>query len=166
MKLLLFVLATIQISPSAQVVQTRTFQIMAPQGWVVADTGGLIWLNHSTGASVMVLRSRQTEKLDSFARRGAERIMSPLGFAKFDEPRRFTGNGEEWVQYEIRGNRLSERRRILYRAVRRKSGLIEFVYENSEDRFDVLLTEAQTIASSVQEIPEAPTRGRATRPIR
>ncbi|PYS07369.1 MAG: hypothetical protein DMG12_00760 [Acidobacteria bacterium] len=37
MKLLLFVLATIQISPSAQVVQTRTFQIMAPQGWVVAD---------------------------------------------------------------------------------------------------------------------------------
>ena len=161
MKLLLFVLATIQISPSAQVVQTRTFQIMAPQGWVVADTAGLIWLNHSTGASVMVLRSRQTEKLDSFARRGAERIMSPL-----DEPRRFTGNGEEWVQYEIRGNRLSERRRILYRAVRRKSGLIEFVYENSEDRFDVLLTEAQTIASSVQEIPEAPTRGRATRPIR
>jgi hypothetical protein len=166
MKLFLVILATIQVSQPAQPVRTRTFQIMAPQGWVVAETGAFIWLNHSTGASVMVIRSSQTEKLDGFARRGVERIMAPLGFAKFEEPRRFAGNGEEWVQYEIRGNRLSEHRRILYRAVLRKGGLIEFVYENSDDRFDVLLTEAQAIASSVQEIPEAPARRRATRPIR
>jgi len=165
MNLLFFVLVAIQIPQSPQLVRTRAFQIMAPQGWVVVDTGGAILLNHATGASVMVVKLRQTENLESFARRSAERIMAPLGFAKLREPRRFAGNGEEWVQYEIFGNRLTERRRILYRALLRKSGIVEFMYENSEDRFDVLLTEAQAIASSLEEIPEPPRRGRATRPL-
>ena len=75
--------------------------------------------------------------------------MRPLGFAKLGEPRHFQDSDEEWIQYEIRGNRLSERRRILYRATRRKTAVFEIVYENSEDRFDVLLTEAQSLAASI-----------------
>ena len=89
--------------------------------------------------------------------------MTPLGFAKLGEPRHFKGATEEWVQYEIRGNRLTDHRRILYRAVRRGSGFFELVYENSEDRFDVLLTETQEIASSLQAIIEAPPPRRVRR---
>ena len=163
MKLFLFLLALIQLPQSAQLVRSRTFQIMAPQGWVVVTTGGGILLNHVTGASVLVNKFRQRENLDSFARRSAERIMAPLGFAKLQEPRRFAGNGEQWVQYEIRGNRLSDHRRILYRALMRKREMIEFIYENSEERFDLLMTEAQAIASSLQDLPEPPSGGRRTR---
>ena len=82
--------------------------------------------------------------------------MTPLGFAKLSEPQHFKGTNEEWVQYEIWGNRLTEHRRILYRAIRRGSSCFELVYENSEDRFDVLVTEAQEIASSLQTIIETP----------
>ncbi len=89
--------------------------------------------------------------------------MTPLGFAKLGEPQHFKGTNEEWVQYEIRGNRMTEHRRILYRAFRRGSGLFELVYENNEDRFDQLLTEAQEIASSLQTILQAPAPGRRVR---
>ena len=89
--------------------------------------------------------------------------MTPLGFAKLGEPQHFKGTNEEWVQYEIHGNRLTEHRRILYRAFRRGSGLFELVYENNEDRFDQLLTEAQEIASSLQTILQAPAPGRRVR---
>ena len=93
--------------------------------------------------------------------------MAPLGFAKFEEPRRFKDSVEESLQYEIRGNRLSERRRILYRVIFRKTSIFEVVYESSEDRFDILLSEAQTVASSLELLPEPPpargTTGRRTR---
>ena len=89
--------------------------------------------------------------------------MTPLGFAKLGEARYFKDVHDEWVEYEIRGNRLSDHRRILYRALRRNDGFFEFVYENSEDRFDVLLTEAQGIASSVQALIQAPPARRARR---
>ena len=89
--------------------------------------------------------------------------MTPLGFAKLSEPQHFKGTNEEWVQYEIRGNRQTEHRRILYRAFRRCSGLFELVYENNEDRFDQLLTEAQEIASSLQTILQTPAPGRRVR---
>jgi hypothetical protein len=41
-------------------------------------------------------------------------------------------------------------RRILYRAIRNPkdpANVTEIIYENSEDRFNVLLTEAQSIAT-------------------
>jgi len=163
MTVFLLLLATLQLPQPAQLVRTRTFQIMAPQGWVVVTTSGAILLNHASGASVFVNKSSQTENLKSYARRSAERIMAPLGFAKLQEPRHFAGNGQEWVQYEIRGNRLSDRRRILYRALMRKGGMVEFIYENSEERFDLLMTEAQAIASSLQDLPEGLPGGRRAR---
>ena len=82
--------------------------------------------------------------------------MTPLGFAKLGDPQHYKNGSDEWVQYEIRGNRLSEHRRILYRAFKRGASLFELVYENNEDRFDQLLTEAQEIASSLQTLAQAP----------
>ena len=89
--------------------------------------------------------------------------MAPLGFAKLGEPRFFKDNHDEWVEYEIRGNRLSDHRRILYRALRRDTSFFEMVYEAGEDRFDSLLTEAQGIALSVKAVIEAPPVRRARR---
>ena len=98
-----------------------------------------------------------------YAQQQAERVMLPLGFAKLSEPRYFKDVHDEWVQYEILGNRLSEHRRLLYRALRRDTSFFEFVYEANEERFDLLLTEAQGIASSVQTMIEAPPARRARR---
>ena len=160
---LLAVLAGIQSPRPLAVVRGGSFEVTVPQGWSASTvTGTLVRLDHLTGASLLIIRTRSTENLDSFAHRGAERIMAPLGFAKFEDPRHFSDSDRELVQYEIRGNRLSERHRILYRALRSKDGLFEVIYENDEGRFDILSTEAQTIASSLQSIPEPspPRRGR------
>ena len=125
--------------------------------------GGDVLIEHSTGASLLVRRITQTKNLPDYAQQQAERVMTPLGFAKLGEPRHFKDAHDEWVQYEIQGNRLSDHRRLLYRALRRDTGFFEFVFEASEDRFDMLLTEAQGIASSVQAIIEAPPVRRARR---
>ena len=160
-KILLLIFLSLQISQPPAPARGDRFQIAVPQGWKALTAGSAdVLLEHSTGASLLVMRGMPTTKLDAFAQDHAERIMVPLGFAKLSEPRHFKGPNEEWVQYEIRGNRLSEHRRILYRAFRRGSGLFELVYENSEDRFDVLITEAQEIASSLQTVIEAPPRRR------
>ena len=165
---LIFILQSVQVAQEPTIIRSRTFQIVAPQGWKVRDSASDIWLEHSTGASLRIIRSsRPTQNFDSYARLGVDRIMAPLGFAKFEEPRRFKDSDEESLQYEIRGNRLSERRRILYRVIFRKTGIFEVVYESSEDRFDVLLSEAQAVASSLELLPEPPpargTTGRRTR---
>ena len=156
---LLAVLAAIQSPRPVDVVRGGSFELTVPQGWTASTvTGTLVRLDHSTGASLLIIRTRSNENLDSFAHRGAERTMAPLGFAKIEDPRHFSDSDKELVQYEIRGNRLSERRRILYRALRSKDGLFEVIYENNENRFDILLTEAQAIASSLQAIPQPPPR--------
>ena len=158
------VLQTAQIpSPSPPPVRGDRFQIIVPQGWKTLNDGGFVLLGHSTGASVLVQRITQTKNLRDYAQQQAERVMTPLGFAKLGEPRYFKDAHDEWVQYEIRGNRLSDHRRILYKALRRDSSFFEIIYEAGEDRFDVLLTEAQGIASSVQAIIEAPPVRRARR---
>ena len=132
------------------------FQIMVPQGWRTLNGGGDVLLEHTSGASLLVRRITQTKNLTDYAQQQAERVMYPLGFAKLGEPRYFKDVHDEWVQYEILGNRLADHRRLLYRALRRDTGYFEFVYEASEDRFQALLTEAQSIASSVQAIISAP----------
>src|SRR5262245_48586480 len=129
---------------------------MVPQGWRTLYSGTYVLLDHSSGASLLVERIDRTTNLADYAQRQAERIMSPLGFAKLGEPQFFKTDHDERVQYEIRGNRLAEHRRILYQVLRRDSGFFEFVYEAAEDRFDALLTEAQGIATSVQTIIVAP----------
>jgi len=118
--------------------------------------GGYVLLEHASGASVMVERINRTTNLLDYAQRQAERIMSPLGFAKIEEPKHFKDTHDEWVQYEILGNRISDRHRILYRVLRRDTGFFEVIYEAPEERFDSLVTEATGIASSVQAIIEAP----------
>lgn len=148
--------ATVQASQPPASVRGDRFQIAVPQGWKTLTAGGDILLEHSTGASLLLRRVGPARNLNDFAQQQAERVMTPLGFAKLGEPQRFKGTNEEWVQYEIRGNRLSDHRRILYRAVHRGSSFFELVYENREDRFDVLLTEAQEIASSLQPLIETP----------
>ena len=161
MQILLLVFAVLQTAqapvpaapPSAR---GDRFQIMVPQGWKTLYDGGYVLLEHSTGASVMVERINRTTNLLDYAQRQAERIMSPLGFAKMEEPKHFKDTHDEWVQYEILGNRISDRHRILYRVLRRDTGFFELVYEAPEERFDALVTEATEIASSVQSIIEAP----------
>jgi hypothetical protein len=141
MALLLVLLATLQVAQP---------DIVAPQGWSVRDSA-IPWLEHATGASVRVMRFSQRGTLETYARDAAERVMRPLGFGKLSAPTYFRNSEQEWIQYEIWGNRLSERRRILYRAIRRSDALFEIIYENSEERFDVLSAEAQSLASALLE---------------
>ena len=89
--------------------------------------------------------------------------MTPLGFAKLGEPRSFKDSHDEWIQYEIRGNRLTDHRRLLYRVLRRDTGFFELIYEAREDDFDLLMTEAQGMASSIQAMIENPPVRRARR---
>jgi hypothetical protein len=149
-KILLFIFTALQVSQPPASVRGDRFQIAVPQGWKVLIAGDDVVLGHSSGASLLLLRATPTSNLQDFAERQAERIMAPLGFAKLGDPEHFKSANEEWVQYEIHGNRLDEHRRILYRAFRHGAGLFELVYENSEDRFEQLLTEAEEIASSLQ----------------
>jgi len=132
------------------------FQLIVPQGWKVLNEGNYVLLEHSMGASLLVQRISRPINLPEYAQRQAERIMLPLGFASLGEPKFFEDIKDEWVQYQIRGNRLTDHRRILYRVLRRNMNFFEFVYEAREDAFDVLLTEAEGMASSVQAIIEAP----------
>jgi hypothetical protein len=162
-KILLLIFTTLQVSQPTASVRGDRFQIAVPQGWKVLIAGNDIVLEHSSGASLLLLRATPASNLENFAERQAERIMAPLGLAKLGEPQHFKGANQEWVQYEIRGSRLDEHRRILYRAFRRGAGLFELVYENSDDRFELLLTEAQEIASSLQTLIQTPP---ARRPVR
>jgi hypothetical protein len=159
MRVILLILAAIQVAT----VRGDRFQIAVPQGWKTVEDGGTVLIVHTTGASVLVLRSTLPRNLQDYAQRQAERIMAPLGFATLGEPRYFKDTHDEWVEYEIRGNRLADHRRILYRALHRSSGLFEIVYESGEDNFEGLLTDAQTISSSVQALIEAPPRAPARR---
>jgi hypothetical protein len=132
------------------------FQIAVPQGWKTVEDGGTVLIEHTSGASLLILRSTLPRNLQDYAQQQAERIMAPLGFAKLGEPRYYKDGQDEFVEYEILGNRLADHRRILYRALHRKSGLFEIVYEAGVDQYDSLLTDAQSIASSVQALIESP----------
>jgi hypothetical protein len=134
-----------------------------PQGWKTLNDGGFVLLEHSTGASLLVQRITRPANLPDYALHQAERVMMPLGFAKLGEPRSFKDSHDEWVQYEIQGNRLTDHRRLLYRVLRRDTGFFELIYEAREDDFDVLMTEAQSMASSIQTMIETPPVRRARR---
>jgi hypothetical protein len=139
------------------------FRLAVPQGWKTLNEGGFVLLEHSSGASLLVQRATRASNLADYARQQAERVMMPLGFAQLGEPQHFKDTHEEWIQYEILGNRISERHRILYRVMKRDASLFESIYEAKEDRFDVLLTEAQEISSSIQAVIEAPPTRRTRR---
>src|SRR6516225_896931 len=147
MQFLLAILVAVQAAqavppPAAPAtVKGDRFQIAVPQGWKTIEDGVDVLVEHSSGASLLVVRSTLPRNLQDYAQQQAERIMAPLGFAKLGEPRYYKDSHDEWVEYEIRGNRLTDHRRILYRALHRNSGLFEIVYEAGEDNFEGLLTD-------------------------
>jgi hypothetical protein len=159
-KIFLLIFTVLQVSPPPTSVRGDRFQITVPQGWKVLIAGTDVVLGHSSGASLLLLRASPVANLGDFAERQAERLMMPLGLAKLGEPQHFKASNQEWVQYEIHGDRMDEHRRILYRAFRRGASLFELVYENSDDRFEGLLTEAQDIAASLQTFAQAPSPAR------
>jgi hypothetical protein len=162
--LFVVVLQTASQPPPPSIARGDRFQLVVPQGWKALNESGSVLLAHASGASLLIQRINRTSNLADYAQRQADRIMMPLGFAdKLEEPRLFKADNQEWVQYEIRGNRLSERRRLLYRAQRKDANYFEFVYEAAEDQFDSLLTEAQAIASSVEALIQAPPPRRTRR---
>src|SRR2546425_12305118 len=89
----LLILVAIQASqappslPSA--VRGDRFEIAVSQGWKTLNGGGDVLLEHSTGASLLIRRVSQTKNLPDYAPPPAERVMTPLGFAKLGEPRSF-----------------------------------------------------------------------------
>lgn len=165
MNALVFIAVLLQAAPpptTAPQITTASvrgdkFQILVPQGWKTLNDGGFVLLGHTSGASVLFQRASRAGSLSDFAQRQAERVMLPLGFATIGQPTSFKDTREEWIQYDIRGKRLTDDRRILYRLLRRDTNYFEFIYEASEEGFKMLLTEAQEIASSVQAIIEKPT---------
>ena len=167
MLLVVLLLAALQAAapPAAPTARGDRFQIAVPQGWKILTSGTDVVLEHSSGASLLIVRVEGARNLAEYAQQQAERIMTPLGFAKLSDARSFKDTHEEWVEYEIRGNRLSDHRRILYRALRRATVYYGIVYEASEDDYEALLTDAQNIASSVQAVIQAAParRGRGSR---
>jgi hypothetical protein len=137
------------------------FQIAVPQGWKVLTSDADVLLEHTSGASLLIVRVEATRNLSDYAQQQAERIMAPLGFAKLSEPRDYKDAHDEWVEYEIRGTRQADPRRILYRALHHGTAFYGVVYEASDDQYEALLTDAQSIAASVQNLIEsAPARRR------
>src|SRR5262249_37413890 len=73
------------------------FQIAVPQGWKILTAGSDVVIEHSSGASLLVLRTDPVKNLPEYALQQAERVMTPLGFAKLGDPRTFKDAHEEWV---------------------------------------------------------------------
>lgn len=142
--------------PATETVRGDRFQIVVPQGWKTLNEGAFVLLQHFSGASLLIQRVDRAANLSDYAKRQAERVMAPLGFAKLGEPRLFKDASQEWVQYEIIGNRISDPHRILYRVLRRDTGFFETVFEANQERFDALLTEAEMVAATIQAVAPAP----------
>ena len=144
---------TAQVAPTPQVFREGDYEITVPHGWMADRFGRDATLKHITGASLIIINSQSTNNFDGFTTQAAERVANPLGFATISEPRHFRDSSQEWYEYDIRGNRLTDHRKILYRAVRTKTGLTQIIFESAEDRFDILLPEALSIASSLKSVP-------------
>src|SRR5262245_14492176 len=91
------------------IVRGSGYEITIPYGWKALMVSVDALLEHSDGASLRITRPYLREEFRNLTRRTAERLAAPLGFAKIGEPRRFRDSSQEWVEYDIRGNRLAER---------------------------------------------------------
>ena len=149
-----FILLFAQLAQAPRVVRDGDYEITVPHGWTADRVGRDATLKHATGASLRILNnSRSTNDFGSLTEHMAEGVANPLGFATISKPRHFSNSNQEWFEYDIRGNRLADHRRILYRAVQSGTGLTEIIFESAEDRFDILLPEALSIASSLKSVP-------------
>jgi len=148
-----FILLFVQLAQAPQIVRNGDYEITVPHGWKAEMVSRDARLKHTTGASLLIINSRTTNDFSSFTERMAEGVANPLGFATISKPRHFSNSNQEWFEYDIRGNRLDDHRRILYRAIRAGPGLTQIIFESAEDRFDILLPEALSIASSLKSVP-------------
>src|SRR5690349_14490146 len=88
MQVIVLILAALQIAQPQAAQPTTTpatargdrFQIAVPQGWKILTAGSDVVIEHSTGASLLVLRTDPVKNLQEYALQQAERVMSPLGF--------------------------------------------------------------------------------------
>jgi len=148
-----FVLLLAQVTQLPTVLQGGGYEITVPHGWTAQMVTRDARLVHVSGATLLVMTSHAGQRVDTLTQRTAEGLANPLGFATISKPRHFNNSDQEWFEYDIRGNRLTDHRRILYRAVRTTTGLTEIIFESAEDRFDALLPEALSIASSLKSVP-------------
>src|SRR5437868_11712569 len=107
-KILLLIFTVLQASPPPAPVRGDRFQIAVPQGWKVLNSGDDVILQHSSGASLLLLRATPAAHLEDFAEKQAERIMTHLGFAKLGDRRHYKNETTKWWQYEIDGTGLSK----------------------------------------------------------
>jgi hypothetical protein len=148
-----FILLFVQLNQAPAVVQRFGAEITVPHGWTARDVNeSFAMLEHTSGATLLVTKARPAQEFRAATNNRAERIANPLGFATIGTPRHFKNPDQEWFEYDIRGNRLADRRRILYRAVVDKTGLTEIVFETPEGRYDALISEALAIAISHKSI--------------
>ncbi|MBI4474021.1 MAG: hypothetical protein HY646_15235, partial [Acidobacteria bacterium] len=144
----------LQASPEA-VIRGDAYQMLVPHGWSATESRP-DRLVHTTGASFEVLSiPRAAADIQQYAIRGVEQVWRPLGFVVVGKPVERKVRGYPAIQYDIQGNRLSERRKLRYIAVDRGAGSYELIYENSDEGFDLLLNEAERIAASARPIDEA-----------
>jgi hypothetical protein len=153
-QLFLAALLAVQTTPPQPPSRPGDIHVTVPNGWIEEYTTTTnILLTHSTGASLQITKITTNQQLDQYAHDTADRIANPLGFATIGDPRHFSNSDLELIEFQIRGNRLSNRRRILYRVVRNSTGIFNIIYESSEGQFDTLLSEVQSIASSMELTP-------------
>jgi hypothetical protein len=148
-----FILLFVQLTQAPVVVQSYDSEITVPHGWTMRVLNqGFAWLDHASGATLRVTRSFRARRFETLPQQTAERLANPLGFATIGEPRHFSDSNQEWFEYDIRGNRLTDRRQILYRAIRNREGLTEITFESPEGRYDALISEALSIVASHKSI--------------
>ena len=92
MRFLFLILAVLQAAPATTpadvpaaapaTVRGDRFQIAVPQGWKVLTSDADVVLEHTTGASLLIVRVEAAINLSEYAQQQAERIMSPLRSAK------------------------------------------------------------------------------------
>src|SRR5215470_14901484 len=75
--------------PTPATARGDRFQIAVPQGWKILTAGSDVVIEHSSGASLLVLRTDPVRNLAEYALQQAERVMTPLGFAKLGDSRTF-----------------------------------------------------------------------------
>src|SRR2546429_5991369 len=100
MQVVVLILAALQIAQTSAPSTARgdRFQMAVPQGWKILTSGNDVVIEHSTGASLLVLRTEPVKNLAEYAQQQAEPVMSWLGFANLGNTRMFKHDHEEWIE--------------------------------------------------------------------
>jgi hypothetical protein len=142
----------LQLAQPPVVIQRFGYEITVPHGWTALMVSRDARLEHTTGATLTIRKSKLQEAFETVTYRATEVLANPLGFARIEKPRWFKDSAQEWMEVDIRGNRLTDHRRILYRAIQNRDELTEIIFESPENRFDALAPEALSIAASQKSV--------------